>query len=665
MSTSLNIDLNIRCAGGRPWRGGRAMQYSGAAMSLLQVQGLAKFHGGRAVFRDVGFALARGERAGLVGPNGAGKTTLLEILAGRAEPDHGTVALARGVEVGYLPQDPDLPQGRLRAVALAARPDFAAAARRMAALEAELAAGRDVLAEYAEAQHAFEHAGGYDWEHRVDEVLGGLGFGPADHGTDLARLSGGQRLRAALARLLLRQPDLLLLDEPTNHLDAGAVAWLEGWLPRFPGTVLVVSHDRYFLDRVCSHVFELDGGHLTAYRGNYSAYVRQRAERLAAEEQAAERLEAEREKLRAYVERYRAGNRARQARSRERRLQRLEEEPGQRTVAPQAAPMRLHFRPRGGSPREVLALEGVAKRFGERELIAPFSAEVLRGERVGVVGPNGAGKTTLLRVLAGEEEPSAGEVWWGAGTRVGFFRQDLGGLDDDQTVLEAVLDADADLTPGSARDLLARFLFRGDAVFTRVGDLSGGERNRLSLCRLMLAGDNVLLLDEPTNHLDIPAREALEAALLAFPGTLIVASHDRYLLDRVATRIWALEGGRVADIPGGYAAYAARLAAAAATPPPPAPARPGRSSPPRLPRPTRPAVDMEALEAAITRLEADVATLEERLADPGLYRSGNAPAAVAAYDAAKTELARLYAEWEAGVATLEAKEPGGRRERHA
>ena len=636
-------------------------------MSVLQVQGLAKFFGARAVFRDVGFALARGERAGLVGPNGAGKTTLLEILAGRTEADAGTVAMARDVEIGYLTQDPELPDGTVRAAALAARPDIAAAAHAMAELEAAMARGQDVLAEYAEAQHAFEHAGGYDWEHRVDEVLGGLGFHAGEHDLKAATLSGGQRLRAALARLLLREPDLLLLDEPTNHLDTDAVAWLEGWLPRYPGTALIVSHDRYFLDWACNHILELEGGTLTAYRGNYTAYARQREARAAERQEAAERLQAERDKLQAYIDRYRAGNRARQAKSREKRLERLQ---GQ-DEAPRATavPMRLHFRPRGTSGREVLALDGVAKGYGERTLFGPFSAEVFRGERIGVVGSNGAGKTTLLRILDGEEEPSAGEVWWGAGTRVGLFRQDLGGLDDAQTVLDAVLDASPDLTPGPARDLLARFLFRGDAVFTRVGDLSGGERNRLSLCRLTLAGDNVLLLDEPTNHLDIPGREALEAALLAFPGTLVVVSHDRYLLDRLATRIWAVGDGAVTDFDGGYSAYAASRAAAGRpgtpAPPPPSPQR-RESAPLRVPgRPARPQFDVEALETTIAAMEADVATWEERLAAPDLYKSGDAAAAVAAYEAAKAELSRLYAAWEEGVAALGAKErDGGRGERH-
>ena len=629
-------------------------------MSVLQVQGLAKFFGARAVFQAVGFTLARGERAGLVGPNGAGKTTLLEILAGRSEPDGGTVSLARGTEVGYLTQDPELPAGALREAALRARPDISAAAARMAALEEAMAAGQDVLAEYAEAQHAFEHAGGYEWEHRVDEVLGGLGFGPADHAADLASLSGGQRLRAALACLLLREPDLLLLDEPTNHLDAAAVTWLEGWLPRFPGTALIVSHDRYFLDRVCSLIFELAGGALRAFRGNYTAYVRQREERVATAEEVGERLDAERAKLQAYIDRYRAGNRAKQAKSREKRLQRLDEESGERPSFVQTGPMRLHFRPRGTSGREVLALEGVTKAYGPRTLFTPFTAEVFRGERIGVIGPNGAGKTTLLRILDGEEDPSGGEVWWGAGTMVGLFRQDLGGLDDEQTVLDAVLDADPALTPGPARDLLARFLFRGDAVFTRVGELSGGERNRLSLCRLVLAGDNVLLLDEPTNHLDIPGREALEAALLAFPGTLVVVSHDRYLLDRIVTRIWAVGEQHVGDFQGSYSEYVA-----AAAPPPPRPAPRAAPVPTAVPvRAARPAVDVATLETAISAQERSVATLEEQLADPDLYRSGDASAAVAAYHAAKAELERLYAAWEEGVASEGAKERGGRGERH-
>jgi ATP-binding cassette subfamily F protein 3 len=618
-------------------------------MSVLQVDGLTKFYGARTLFSGVGFGLARGQRAGLVGPNGAGKTTLLRLLAGLEEADGGVVALARGARLGYLSQDPVLPAGSVRAAALAARADLGELAARLRALEAQLAAGGAVLEEYGAVQAAFEAAGGYAWEHVADEVLAGLGFTPAEHDLDTGALSGGQRLRLALARLLLGEPDLLLLDEPTNHLDAAAVAWLEGWLPRFPGAVLVVSHDRYFLDRVCTDILELRDGSLTAYRGNYTAYVRQRAERETALAEAAERQAEERARLQAYVERYRAGNRARQAKSREKRLQRLAAEA---VAAPRSGPtLRLRFLPRGSSGREVLVLDGVAMRWGGRELFGPFSAEVLRGERIGILGANGAGKTTLLRILGGEQEPSQGEVWWGAGTSVGLFRQDLGGLDDDQTVLDAVLAADPDLGLGAARDLLARFLFRGDAVFTRVGDLSGGERNRLTLCRLMLAGDNVLLLDEPTNHLDIPSREALETALLAFPGTLLLVTHDRYLLERVATRIWAIEAGRIRDVAGGYAAYLALREAAVEA----APSRPAAAAGPRArPQPVPARVDLAALEAAILAKEDEVAELERRLADPALYRSGAAAAAVAAYDAARAELAELYRRWEEGVARADA-----------
>ncbi len=630
-------------------------------MSVVVAAGLEKSFGHHTVFRHVSFTLGWGERAGLVGPNGVGKTTLLDVIAGRQVPDSGRVSLARAARVGYLTQEPELPAGQtVRDAALAAFTHLAAMEARLASMGAEMAGG-DVsagkLAVYGDLQSRFEQAGGYAREHTAEATLAGLGLSEAVWGVPVDRLSGGQRVRLALCRLLLAEPDLLLCDEPTNHLDADAVEWLEARLLRWTGALLCVSHDRYFLDRVAGRIIELRSEGVDLYSGNYSSYARQRAERAEAAAAAASASAVEEERLKAFIERYRAGNRARQARSRAKRLQRLQ------ASAPVPAPAEargpgLHFQPRGGSGREVLSVEGLAKSAGPVRLFGPWDAQVGRGERVGIVGPNGAGNTTLLRILAGEELPDAGGAYWGRGVEVSWFRQDMSGLDDGATVLENVLEANPEQGAGEARNLLARFLFRGDTVFRRAGDLSGGERNRLLLCLLAQEQANVLLCDEPTNHLDISGREALEEALAAFPGTLFLVSHDRFLLARLCSRIWWLEGGQVRDVREGYAAYQALRTAAAAESaagrvsraeslrPAAAGSRPLRSERRRRDR-------LAELETAIAELEDELRRLEGRLGDAALYRDGRAAAdTVTAYDRGRTRLQSLYAEWEALAETF-------------
>lgn len=633
-------------------------------MSVVQASELEKGFGAHAVFAGVTFALAWGDRAGLVGPNGAGKTTLLDILAERQHADGGRVSLAKNARVGYLTQDPELPEeATVREAALGALVELSALEARLSELESALAAGdasADTLSAYGELQSRYEQAGGYAREHTAEATLSGLGLPEETWSVRVRHLSGGQRVRLSLCRLLLAQPDLLLCDEPTNHLDADAVQWLEGRLAQWAGALLCVSHDRYFLDRVCNRVLELDGGTMHLYTGNYSAFARQRAERAvqAAEQRA--RTAEEEERLRAYVQRYRAGNRARQAKSREKRLQRLEADRPAAGPTASRGPL-LRFEPRGATGREVLFIEGLAKGYGGRGLFRPWDAAVQRGERIGIVGPNGAGKTTLLRILAGEESADAGGAYWGRGVEVSWLRQDMAGLDEEASVLDNVLAAREDLGAPEARGILARFLFRADTVFKRAGDLSGGERNRLLLCLLSLEQGNVLLCDEPTNHLDIPGREALEEALNSFPGTLFVVSHDRYLLRRLCTRIWWVNGGTVSDIREGYEAYEAVREALRAGPqedPLPrsadADTRTGATAPGDAGRPRqdrgqrrRLAAIAEA-EQRIGAAEAELAALGERLGSADLYRDGHEAAEViAAYEAAKARLEVLYAEWEA------------------
>ncbi len=630
-------------------------------MSVVSTEGLEKSYGAHAVLTDVTLQLAWGDRAALVGANGAGKTTLLEILAGRLSPDSGRVALARGARVGYLTQDPELPSGlSVHEAALEAFTELGAMEAELARLGERLEAGEgdaELLVTYGELQTRFEHAGGWDRTHVAEATLQGLGLPPALWEVPVPKLSGGQRVRLSLCRLLLSAPDLLLCDEPTNHLDEDGVRWLEARLARWQGALLLVSHDRLFLDRVATRILELDTGRVESYAGNYTDYARQRAERQSRAEGERARVLAEAQKLQAFVDRYRAGNLSRQAKSRQHRLDRLREAP------PPAGPsgpanLHVHLEPRGATGREVLAVEDLCKSYGSLRLFGPWEATVRRGERVGIVGGNGVGKTTLLRILAGEETPDAGGVWWGHGVEVSWLRQDMAGLDDAATVLENVLEAQDEMGAGEARATLARYGFRGDTVFRRAGELSGGERNRLLLCLLALERGNVLLCDEPTNHLDIPGREALEEALSAFPGTLFLVSHDRYLLARLCTRIWWLHDGTVEDIPLGWEAYQLRRAESEAPPEQAAPPGRGREEKPRGQERARQqserrrAVRQSELEERIAELEERLGELGKKLGEGGLYRDGaDAAAAVRAYQAAKDELDGLYVDWERIAAT--------------
>lgn len=651
-------------------------------MSLLRIERCSKSYRGEDVLRDVSLRLEEHERAGLVGPNGAGKTTLLRLIVGEEEPDAGAIHLKRGATTGYLRQDPVFTPGRsLREEARAAFADLDRLEARLRELEAAMRARPEdeaLLAEYGEALHRFEERGGYERDARTDRVLAGLGFPPETWNVRVEHLSGGQRIRLGLARLLLEQPDLLLLDEPTNHLDLDAIEWLEGYLAEaYRGAVLMVSHDRVFLDRTVTKIFAVHDGTVETYPGNYTFYVQERRRRLEAAEEEWRRVQEERARLEAYVRRYKAGNRATQAKSREKMIARLPSVERPRTDERR---MRLTFEPATRAGREVLEVEGLGHRFDGRALFRGFSAKVERGERVGLIGPNGAGKTTMLKVLVGELAPAEGEALWGAGVEVGYFSQDLRGLDDDRTVLDEIMSA-GDFTLEEARSLLARFLFRGDDVFRKVAHLSGGERNRLLLAKLVISRANVLVLDEPTNHLDIPAREALEEALAAFPGTMFFVTHDRYFL-RLATRLWIFEGGRVRDFRGGYAEWEAVRQAEREGPPaePVAPEReratgavrdPGAFNAPvgaaAAPAPARAGLSKnerrrleEALretEARIEELEAERVALERELADPDLYRDeARAQEAVHRFRAIEDELSELYERWERHASVLQSQD---------
>ncbi len=532
-------------------------------MSILTAARVGRAFGADDIFKNISVEIPHGARIAMVGPNGAGKTTLLRILIKLDEPSSGVVNHAKGLTIGFLPQRPELFGERtlwdemLTAFAeLRAREDeLNILASHMG--DPDRSDADAVIERYGKLQEAFETAGGYTFETRIKQVLAGLGFVETDYHTPIAILSGGQKTRAFLARLLLESPDVLVLDEPTNHLDIQAVEWLEGFLNTWKGAVLVVSHDRYFMDHVVNVIWELDWGQLETYRGNYTAYVRQREERHAAQwadfEVQQEKIAKEEE----YIRRNMAGQNTRQAKGRLKRLDRLKrDELITRPREARALKIRLDTSMRSGDKVLMTRDLRIGYPDSKRPLIEVPDLTLYRGEVAALIGPNGVGKTTFLKTLLGKLEPMAGENKLGASVKVGYFAQAHELLDPAHTLLDELLTVSPMLI-SEARSYLARFLFTGEDVYRTVGTLSGGERGRLALAKLALDGANFLLLDEPTNHLDIPAQEVLQAVLAEFAGTILLVSHDRYLIDALATQIWAAAPGRMEVFKGYYQEYLA------------------------------------------------------------------------------------------------------------
>jgi ATP-binding cassette subfamily F protein 3 len=530
-------------------------------MPLISLHEVAAEYGASIVFRDVDLALQPRQRLGIVGPNGAGKSTLLKLASGELEPAAGRVERERRLRVGVLDQfDAAFAAETVLEQTMAARHDLLAMRHELHDLEHAMAAGdagEATLRRYGEVQERYEHGGGYTLEARCREVLGGLGFLDEMLEKDPRELSGGQRRRVQLAQMLLLESDVLLLDEPTNHLDLGAIEWLEEFLVGAPQAMLIVSHDRRFLDNVTDSILELEAGRGYLYPGAYSKFLRLRAERRADQQR---RYEAQQEYIahqEAFIQRYKAGQRAREARGRATRLERLERV----EAPPDDREIRIRF---GGPPSARIPLQsrGFVAGYPGNPLAEVPGFTIEAGSRVAIVGPNGAGKTTILRTLQGTLRPLEGSVGYGARVQSSYYDQHLGDLPEDRTMIE-VLSAVHPISEESARHHLARLLFRGDDVFKRVRQLSGGERSRLAMARLMLDQANLLFLDEPTNHLDVPSQETLQEALTEFSGTLVFVSHDRELIDAVATHTWWLEEGRVRMELGGYGRQARTGSAAA------------------------------------------------------------------------------------------------------
>jgi ATP-binding cassette subfamily F protein 3 len=523
-------------------------------MSLLAASNLTKSYGAQDVLQGVSLALAHQSRTALVGANGVGKSTLLALLAGEEHPDGGRIQRARGLRIGYLPQDGGARPAGAPAMSvwdssLQAFGELLRKERELARLEAAMADPRhteEALASYGPLQEAFEREGGYAYAGRTRQILRGLGLDPSLWNRPVTGLSGGERTRLALARLLLEDPGLLLLDEPTNHLDLDAIEWLEAWLRDWPGAALVVSHDRYFLDRVAGTVWELAPGGLSLFPGNYSAYLRQRAERRL---EHTRRYQAQQEHLQReqdFIRRNLAGQNTRQAKGRRKRLERwLEQEALERPVETTRPHIRLEESRRASE--KVLETSGLV--IGHPAEGSPlFSVpdlSLMRGECVAVLGPNGAGKTSLLRTLLGDAAPFSGQVHLGSAVRPGYLAQTEAELRPTDGVLDCLRQASGDMKEGPARSWLARFGLADDAEKT-VEQLSGGERRRLALARLGLGGANLLMLDEPTNNLDLPAQESLQDALAGFAETILLATHDRYLARELATQVWVISPNEAA-----------------------------------------------------------------------------------------------------------------------
>ena len=613
----------------------------------MRIDNVFKSFGGTLVLEGASLVLKPGERAALVGANGSGKSTLLKIAAGLEDADSGRVVLPSGTVVGYLPQDASVQPGRsLHDEVLSAVADLLAIEDELRALEERLQqsdADHETLAHvHAELHETFERRGGYAIEAEVGRVLAGLGFAQTDRDRHTEEFSGGWQMRIALARLLLGRPDVLLLDEPTNHLDLAATEWLEDYVKGSRATMLIVSHDRYFLDSVIQRVFELRDRRIETFpAGNYSAYRAERARRDEALGLIAQRQQEEIERVEAYIRRYKEGNRATMAKSREKMLARLEAE---RVAAPrQERVVRFAFPACPPSGREVITLARTRRAYGERVVLEDVSVVIERGERVALIGPNGAGKSTLLRLLAVRDRPSRGSAALGVGVRPAYFAQDQSEhLDPGNTAFDEVYQAaPAAWDIQAVRDLLGRFLFSGDDQFKPVTALSGGERSRVALAKLLLRPSNLLLLDEPTNHLDIATRERLEDTLAAYPGTLVIATHDRYLVNRLANKVIEVADGGIRVYPGAYSDFL-RAKAGAETSPVPETTKP-RTQPQQQQDPAarrRQAAELREAERQVTQTEERLRAVEAHLADPASYKG----------DFGK--LAKEHAELQARVASL-------------
>jgi ATP-binding cassette subfamily F protein uup len=640
-------------------------------MPVLSARGLSKAYGPQTLFSNVSLTIARGERVGLLGVNGTGKSTLLRVLAGVEPPDEGTVDRRRDASILYLEQEPHLDGEKTpREIVEEGLAEWKAATTRHEEVSRALEHGGDaaLVEEQSRLAERVEHLGGWSRGHVAEDMLSKLGVRETDR--PVADMSGGERRRIALARLLVARPDLAILDEPTNHLDTGVIDWLEDYLAsEWEGAVLMVTHDRYVLDAICDRIVELDRGALAEYQGGYSDYLEQKADRLAHEE----RIEANRLNLlrreKAWLMR---GARARTTKQKA-RIQRAKAVMADEPVA-QPKGVELAGLETGAADlgKSVLDLDGVSVAIGERTLVRDLDLHLVSGDRIGVIGPNGAGKTSLLRAITGELAPSRGKVVVAPRTKIALFDQARAALRDDWSILDNVTGREGSERTGAGvvtigketietRSYLERFLFDGSKQRQKVGSLSGGERARVALAKILRDGSNLLLLDEPTNDLDVATLSALEELLESWPGCVIAVSHDRYFLDRVATSLLVFEpGGRVVRYPGNYTTYLSLR-------PPPVAAPQRASAPPPAPKPAAAApnkkltyaerIELDGILDRVSEAEERVRALEASIADPAIWATDANKARALGDDleAARADVAALLARWEALESRRDAK----------
>ncbi len=635
-------------------------------MILLSAQNIQKSFGTNVVLKDASLVLQDGQRLGLVGVNGCGKSTLMKIIAGLEPYDGGTLTMQKGLRLGYLAQQGMVTPGKtvLEELEAVFEPVVAMEAR-LRQLEQDMAHTaedpvrlRQLGNQYDQLTRQFEESNGYGWRSTVQGVLAGLGFRKEQQGQLAELLSGGERTRLCLGRLLLQRPDVLLLDEPTNHLDLKSIAWLADYLLGYKGAVLLVSHDRYFMDHVCDHMAELLLGSIESYDGNYTAYIQQRVQRFEIRMKAYEMQQKEIARQEAIIARYRSFNReksVRAAESREKKLEKMERL--EKPVEENAIRFRFDIRRRTGE--DVLMAEELKKGFNGRTLFEHVKLHLRAGDRIALIGDNGVGKSTLFKCLIGEEQFDEGTVRLGTGVDIGYYDQHQAHLHEHKSVLDEVWDEFPRLEQSQVRGALGLFLFTGDDVFAPIATLSGGEKGRVALTKLMLRKDNLLLLDEPTNHLDMDSREVLEAALEDYPGTILAISHDRYFINRFATRVMVLEQGGVKEYLGNYDDYFEKI-------------NRGQEPDGDLPQITRTAQDKEkrrsreatqrlkALKAAVAQAEAAVAQAEQEQAElealmaaPETYQDAAKAAELGRrYQQIQQEVARRYEAWEQAEAEL-------------
>ena len=631
-------------------------------MILLTVNHVSKAFVTRSVLEDASLVLQTGQRMGVVGVNGSGKSTLFRMIAGELEPDAGSITLLKGARVGMLTQQADITsdytvQEELERVFEPVRRMEARLREmeeQMAALHHDAEAFAQLSRDYSRLMDRFEDAGGYEWPSRIQGVLAGLGFADDKRNQKAALLSGGEKTRLCLARLLLTQPELLMLDEPTNHLDLASTQWLEDTLRKYRGSVMVISHDRYFMNSVCDCMAEVCMRRIDQYEGNYDQFAQKRQANLERRLKEYKMQQAEIARQQAIIARYRMYNTERSIRAAESREKQLDKiERVEKPVSEQK--VRFSFGARRRSGDDVLMVKNLEKGFGSRTLFSGLNLHLRAGDRVAVIGQNGVGKSTLLNLICGLEKPDSGQILFGSNVDVGYYDQQQSALHPEKDIMSEVWDDFPWMEPGDVRAVLALFLFTGEEVFKRISTLSGGERGRVALAKLMLKKDNLLLLDEPTNHLDMDSREVLEDALNDYEGTLLTVSHDRYFINRVANRVLEMTPQGAKDYLGNYDDYLEKkrqeemgLLEEAA---------PGM---------TRTQMDKEKrkqrlknenkkqllqrlkdTEAAIPAAEEAIARLEAQMGDPEIYKDGQKAAQVAReHEQMQQKLDALYEEWE-------------------